>query len=386
MSGSLLVNVSKYAASDKSAPIENFITEAFAWLLRNDSEVLQSVYALIRQKASEQTALWGDALESVQISTQVNFNGVFPDMVWDVSGRDWKLVFEHKVWSELHDKQLENYRNFANNHYSQYALVLITARRTQHRQNPDVALCWYEIADCINGLNSLSEKLSWLREEFLALLESNGLLDVTPINPLSLAYYAEVKKLDEQLASLCWSVMNVPWPLAENPYFKLQNKVRAAWGRVGMEFLSPSREPALAESWEPGIFCGFVKDGADHQIQELTINGPLAVLIISIDSSLHNVLPEDEHYQMLVAELHQRLALQRLWKVSDRTRLTRYNPWHPLVIYGDLLELYHGKNTFEQQEQCFIEQMKTLQNVLMECPSFEPFCRSMRAHYKELAL
>lgn len=47
MQNSLLVNISKYAASHKTSPIENFVTEAFAWLLKNDESVRQAIYHLL---------------------------------------------------------------------------------------------------------------------------------------------------------------------------------------------------------------------------------------------------------------------------------------------------------------------------------------------------
>ncbi|WP_330130796.1 hypothetical protein [Shewanella xiamenensis] len=51
MLDSLLVNVSKYAASHQNSPIENFITEAFAWLLKHDDAVRKAFSELLAKKA-----------------------------------------------------------------------------------------------------------------------------------------------------------------------------------------------------------------------------------------------------------------------------------------------------------------------------------------------
>jgi hypothetical protein len=205
---SLLLNISKYAASDKTSPIENFVTEAFAWLLKNDDEARNAILKLVRSKGSKQDIDRSNSSDDFDISTQMNFNGKYPDMVWQDNANAWTLIFEHKVWSELHHNQLNNYREYAETHFPRYELVLITARSTQHRQNPDVALCWYDIAESLRQLKGESEKAAWLRDEFIALLEGNGLLNITPIDPLSLHYYKAAKKIDEQLLNICQEVIN----------------------------------------------------------------------------------------------------------------------------------------------------------------------------------
>ncbi len=41
MEDNLLVNLRKYRPRDKSDPLKNFLTEAFAHLLKNSSEVIK---------------------------------------------------------------------------------------------------------------------------------------------------------------------------------------------------------------------------------------------------------------------------------------------------------------------------------------------------------
>ncbi|MFH7245002.1 MAG: hypothetical protein ACHWZW_19370 [Spirulina sp.] len=63
--------------------------------------------------------------------TQVNFGGVFPDMVAKLPN-EVMLVFEHKVWANLHPGQLDNYKQFSYENYSSFHLILITASESQH--------------------------------------------------------------------------------------------------------------------------------------------------------------------------------------------------------------------------------------------------------------
>ena len=100
---SLLVNLRKYRPRVGSDPLENFITEAFAWLLRSNREALNALLDCI----NKQLTLPIDLSESdVYISTQENFANKFPDLV--ISWEECTLVFEHKVHSELHKNQLQN--------------------------------------------------------------------------------------------------------------------------------------------------------------------------------------------------------------------------------------------------------------------------------------
>lgn len=146
MTNNLFVSLSQYAPRENTTPTENFITEAFAWLLRNDSEVFQALIKLLQSKLTEDEVLESFELtDDMHISTQENFGGKFPDMVIQNSTASLKstLVFEHKVWSNLHHNQLHNYRHHMEQERkdTNYRLILITALTAQHAQNPDIALC-----------------------------------------------------------------------------------------------------------------------------------------------------------------------------------------------------------------------------------------------------
>lgn len=140
---------------------------------------------------------------SERINTQVNFDGKYPDMLWDSTDNISCLIFEHKVWSELHYGQLYNYRQYAEEKLAKsFAIVLITAHSGQHKQNPDLALCWYQVAEAIEKIEEDSEKGQWIRKEFIQLLRSNGLAEFSPLNPLSIAYYYDSKKLINSFMTL----------------------------------------------------------------------------------------------------------------------------------------------------------------------------------------
>ncbi|MFP8846131.1 hypothetical protein ACLILW_20985 [Shewanella baltica] len=391
MRNSLLVNISKYAASHKTSPIENFVTEAFAWLLKNDGSVRQAINHLLQEKAVLKGLAIDSMAESEYVDTQVNFNGKFPDMLWESIDRDFCVIFEHKIWSELHHKQLSNYRDFAEKSLNKrFLIVLITAHVGQHRQQPDIALCWYDIAKQIQAIESDNEKLNWIREEFIQLLESNGLINVSAINPLSIAYYQEAKNIDQQLYNICQHSINNQWPLlteSRSTLFSSPPKHRNArgrndtWGRIGLEFSSLA-DFNDEKAWQPALFCGFIVDGADHQIHDLLNTTPIAAVVLSVNEKLQPKVKVHGYYDQLVLDISSKLPKE--WRLSDRTTLgNKANKWHPLIIYRDLTEFIASASTFEQQQETFFNQMAAIQRLFIDSESFTVFCGEMQKWNRE---
>ncbi|PMG50704.1 PD-(D/E)XK nuclease family protein [Shewanella sp. 10N.286.52.B9] len=377
MNNSLLVNVSKYASNDKTSPTENFITEAFAWLLRNDKDVREVLSELLKSKGTDKAVPFELLPDSGLFDTQVNFNGVYPDMLWNSLDKEWSVIFEHKVWSELHDNQLSNYRKYAKEQLGkEFILVLITAHVGQHRQNPDIAICWHEIATEIELLDSNNEKTKWIRSEFIQLIKSHGLVDVSPINPLSIAYYNESKKLDKQLFNISERSKKQSWPLLIDEEFIIPEKRKVSqWGRIGLTFSSygNSKKP----TWKPGLFFGFVVDGSDHFINDLLDDGPIAAVILSINEKRYPRLKDNGHYEQWIQEL--RANMPNGWHISDRTESTnRINKWHPLIIYKNLSDFIGDANTLDKQQQTYSNQMFEIQNLFKSSAQFQLFCDHMR--------
>ncbi|RKF22274.1 hypothetical protein DBZ36_01100 [Alginatibacterium sediminis] len=380
MSNSLLVNISKYASSHQTSPIENFITEAFAWLLRNDEQVREALCIILQSKGSDQGLSFEQLAESDSLDTQVNFNGKYPDMLWYSKDDQFCVIFEHKVWSELHHKQLHNYRAYAEEHLNKrHAIVLISAHVGQHRQNPNIALCWHEVAQEIQKIDSKNGKLDWIRSEFVDLLKNNGLVDVSPINPLSVAYYNEVKRLDKQLTNISERSRNLSWPLLNQENATVftipENRKINQWGRVGLTFSSFVKDNPPA--WKPGLFFGFVMDGSDHLIEDLLKEGPIAAVVLSINQKHFLSLKDKGYYDRFVA--HLRKQIPKGWHISDRTEKgNRINKWHPLIIYRNLSEFIGDANTLDKQQQTYFRQMSEMQELILGCDSFQSFCNELQ--------
>lgn len=382
MENNLLINLRKYRPRENTDPLENFITEAFAHLLRSSPDVIKAFVAKINEHLEVPIAFNADAYA---ISTQENFNNKFPDLVikWD----DSALVFEHKVHSALHDNQLKNYRSFAQDHFSDYRLVLITAREYQHKQNPDCSLCWHNIYHFLRNIkDSLDDnRVAWYVQEIVELLWAEGLGPVSPINHLAIDHYIEAKALEEQMCALLSNAAldHVQWPLKSvlEPVFK--DRSRAVEKRIGLEFckFNPNKEM----KWSPGIFCGFILDGKDHNF-DLVMGKRLHVaVVLDLNKLAQEVVRKSEHFRLFRQELKSKIfavndsfqsnqTSDEGWTFVDNNEKNSNNGinwYHPLAIIQPMDCFFERLNTSEEQLAYFIEQVSRVQQAILECSNFE---------------
>ncbi len=137
----LFTALRKYRPTADRDPIEDFVTEAFAWLLRRHTDLATTFLHDLSQRL--QSPPWA-ARSGPSWKTQVVFDGGRLDMVAEFA--DVAVVFEHKVWSPLGENQLGRYREASEKLWpGGSALVLITASARQHEPGADVCLTWADV-------------------------------------------------------------------------------------------------------------------------------------------------------------------------------------------------------------------------------------------------
>lgn len=373
---SLLVNLRKYRPRENTDPLENFITEAFAWLLKSSEEVQRAIFNHINGLLESPVSLsFGD----IQISTQENFNGKFPDMV--VSWPDCSWVFEHKVWTGLHKNQLKNYRSYIAENSNDYRIILITAKRYQFGQNPDAALCWEDIFKKLFDLEKYTsdERLAWALADFLALLKSEGLGPSTPINRFAITHYLEALKFDEQVNSVFQAAQHKSWPLQSinfEPVFKRQKTE----SRVGLEFCPA--HPEHGRQWLPGLFCGVIICGVDHGVSEF-LNEQLNLCIVFDFNRLgQNQIKQSSIYvefkEALKSNVEQEFADWQLidTEVEPQAKLNR---WHPLILIRSMITVFESTTSHEEQVEVFHQIMSEFQQQLLKMKEFELLVKTLAA-------
>lgn len=366
---SLFVNLRKYRPRENTDPLENFVTEAFAWLLRRNTELNQCFVEKIANTLAETNKAFTPPSEDISWSTQENYNGFFPDM--EAKWPGMTLVFEHKVWSPLHPNQLQRYRDYHESK-NEYRMILITGTRSQHDQNPDLALCWQDIYEWIDDFltdNALGD-MEWVVRDFLKLLKAEGLGPPAPISHNAIWHYQEAAKLPGRLGHLISRVAAHSWPVKAGYKSHIRNKE----GLIGIQFSRVSLE-SPGSSWTPGIFIGFILDGSDHCVWPRMKDGLNMCLKISFSQKYHNVYPKMPEYQQLVRELAEKAKKSsHSWTHYhhyEEAEAKSRNDWHPLYLEYSMLELFKGTAKAEEQEQRFIGKAEEALAMLLSCPAFE---------------
>lgn len=376
---SLLTSLRKYRPRENSNPVENFITEAFAWLLRKDPDLGRYLVNQFAERLINSSKKFTPTNDGIVWSTQANYGGVFPDM--EAKWPGMTLVFEHKVWAELHGNQLNNYRDFHTNTGNDYRLILITGHHSQHGQNPDLALCWHEVYVLIKHYldSSQTTEITWLIQDFLELLKTEGLGPAAPISHTAIYHYQEAITLRPRLEALMARVFKHKWSLSAEIY---QSAIKNKEGVLGIQFARRNPENNDHPLWAPGIFIGFCLDGWDHRIESRLKDGLKMCLNISISENHHDAYPAWSEYKELVKELADKVSKHSgNWTFyNHRAEASPFNPWHPLYLEYPMLEVFKGTETTEQQEQRFIEIAEEALVMLTSCEAFAAFeCKLVSA-------
>lgn len=362
MENSLFTSLRKYKVTPKKDPLENFITEAFVWILRYYPEFSSYYLKAILQKAQidfqSGNAEW---------NTQVNFGGVFPDVVCKVDS--YTLIFEHKVWAGLHENQLSNYRNYAINNYSKYLLILITANTSQHTQNPDLALCWRDIYNIINDWlsNNPATQNPFMFKSFLELLREEGLGPAAPVSHESILYYLQARHFIPNIVSWVQRASQRNGELLKTLVGGNDYKLyfRHLWGRIGLE---------LHDTWRPCLFIGVMTDWEDHAIPPLYHNSPDFVILLSFEDTLHGYYPSNKNYLDLVEELSKKFFQNengwQFYNHLEDDEVGEKNSYHPIYIRKPLIELLKGTITAEDQDMRFENAIAEILPTILESKYF----------------
>jgi hypothetical protein len=362
---SLLVNLQKYRPRDNNNPLENFMTEAFAWLLKKDESLSAEFIKWIGVGLLDQGHEITLKKAPVTWSTQENFAGKYPDMVAKIEGI--YLVFEHKTRSPLHDGQLQNYKNYCQENDIEYRLILITAEEKQHCQAPHLALCWHQVYRFIDSyLSKSGDADNWLAADFLQLIRSQGMGPPAPISHNAINHYREAKALEAQVDQLINRIKEDVWPVSG----EYRVSVCTSWGRRGLQF----ERIGVSSGWYPCIFVGFILDGYDHKITHRIKEGLKMVLIVSVGRKLHSRYAAMPEFKQLAGELEQ-AAQATDWSfynhLNDEHKKRNLN--HPLYLEQNMLEFFRGTLTPDEQDKCFRKGAAELLVLLLECPSYQAF-------------
>jgi hypothetical protein len=383
---SLLTALRKYRPRANSDPLENFITEAFAWLLQNHSKF---GHYFLKKIIDELKCTSVSVSQQLGWETQVNLNGKQPDLVCEAG--EVIFIFEHKAWAHLHQNQLDNYRANAARKYdsAKIHIILIAGGTHLFDQKPDLAICWRDVYLWIEEWQQHTDyEADFLFADFCALLESEGMGPPAPISHESILAYHLTQTFEKDLSDLLQRVIHQHKWVTHLPEGSTEPKLpkhrgrregNALYGRYG--FYLQGEEPI---DWIPGLFVGFLLRAAEHRMTWLHPQSPDFTIIVSVESEFHSTYPTRDSYLLMRDELRRSVELNAPeFDFLDHLNTSEHpdgpNFWHPIHIRMPMLELFRGTKDPGEQDKRFIEAASKILMLISECQPFWVFRDELRS-------
>jgi len=363
---SLLVALSSYRPRKNRRSIEDFITEAFCWILRNDMRTQQTLLnqlsSVLTEAGSNETSFVDE--EGLRWATQERLRDSRPDMLLETE--EIVFVFEHKVWAEASAAQLWRHREGAEAQYPQKVyVVLVTAAQWHANEEADICLTWSSLFKSLEQTTEEDDQ-SIILSEFLTLLDSEGLSPTEHISESGIRAYRPAQQFQSRLRQLLkqiphsrdeWSFVYEQLPTSDQsrePDFNRNQRGFPLEGRLGYNF----------RDWTPNVFVGVMLDGDDHR-HELSDLGPDVVAVLDLSSK--KKIGRLSRDQFLRSDKYRKLSnhLKTETESSDWSVRDNYhdegpagcNKWHPLILHRPLLSVLRGTQTVEEQRKCLHEAM-----------------------------
>ena len=374
---------------------EDFITEVFRWLLESTGFGSGFLARLVETSGATVPEVGVGCRWTTQERYELDGTERQPDMVCKSADGKTALIFEHKVGAELHERQLEDYRQIGESEFDNSGVILITARRSQGGQDPDCHLLWRQVhgwmAEWLEAAVDVTG--AFVARNFLALLEERGLGPMKEIMVEQLrsipAVLADQRRIELLLRSSDERLKLLVNRAAEHPAWAdlvagdHDDTARATpdrrernfrWGRYGLYVLGDRN----SASWSPGVFVGVLQDSSDHgppSVNDQQGSGPVACVIIDVARSWHGRYETSDAYSRLACALRRRWpgAADDDWQVYEFDR----NRWHPLTVYKPLETVFGTARTGDEQICRLVAEVGSVARAVLDLEEFSQFQQSL---------
>ncbi len=356
----LLISLRSYSPRPGRDPLEDFITEAFAWTLRTHPSLAEELLSAITERERD--------VSDIEWETQVNVGDGFADMVgWDGHRA---FLFEHKTGSEATADQIHRYREAIG--AEEVVTILITGNRWNFTgsdqegvDEPDVHWAWarvYEVFD--RWQQKISEDTDRV-EDFLALLDHEGLGPRENISESELCAFMVSRDTLDKLATSLKSIGNRTdeWEFAyehhQDPHGENQPEPRWSqkpirYGRIALKLYS---EPG------PNVIFGFI---IDPENIGTTLVGSDSVPDLAVYLRLpHDDLSKGQYKEVVESKAYNELR-ERMQDTGDNRwtefargpRDSSFHDYHPIVLQRSLAPVLRGADTSDEEEQATLSAFK----------------------------
>lgn len=360
---SLLVRLSSYRPRRGRESIEDFITEAFAWLLETNPAFATSFLNLVCQELERNDQSIAPMTgEGTAWNTQESSQDCRFDMV--ARDTDTLLVFEHKAYAAATNSQIKRYIEQTTRiaEGRETRVVMITANRTQWRENAaNACLCWkdvYHLIDHFVGAEGVGSTANEPLKDVQQLLAYHGLGPDEPVSQQAVQVYPVARHLDRQLRDLFQHLGRLDWSFLNGIE---PGRDESRFGRVGLGF----RE-AKTKAWAPGLLVVSVLDGNDLRIDEQLDTGLKVHVVLSFEPCLHATYRAMTAYLKLM-DLLRDYADTTDWEFDNqRDRSKKPNKYHPLLMSFPLLDLLRSQATIAEQAESVYAVVRPLLETLVD--------------------
>ena len=241
-------------------PKENFLSEAFAYVLRTCDEARDAWL----------TRVLGRSVKSIQCEvttrqTERDEDGiaVFPDMKISGmrGGQQFEVYSEHKWNSPCDSNQIQRYLKVMQKRDEHCQFVFIGASDYQKRkaEYSDARMkgktfLWEDVFQTLVSLSIKPEMVI----QFLDFMKKNGLSPGEPISIQQMQAFLESSGFLARLHHYAAKLLN-DYSWSEIPArYRQKSRVEDRWGRDGLIFDTPD--------WAPTLTAGFLYSTADHAV------------------------------------------------------------------------------------------------------------------------
>ena len=310
-SPSLFSYLTSYVPTEKRESKEDFLTQAFAWVLKHFPQFAYHYIDFLRGKLSHNTAVSGgtQSIKSYEIDTQRQLDDGHSRLdllirVELIDGKKEYYICEHKVDSELSAGQISRYMALTSeiddDAEAAFYSVLLTKSKNQHSQAANVSIVWGDIKELIDKFVSIfavqddNNAFVFLLGQLSQYLTEKGLENVKPIRKYDIEThnynkFANDSEIEKSFNYIMRRLLNDLDTLKtqedlerefpnlnklSEAYLDLQFS-KAQWGRKGINIFgnqwdpnAGNKEVALGKGeWKVGLFVGVLLDPRDHKLE-----------------------------------------------------------------------------------------------------------------------
>ena len=369
---SLFSYLKKYTPTEKRNAREDYLTQLFAWILEEFSDVKKEyVKFLIEKLDYKDKNIILNSTHEITVETQKRVSNGIIDLFIQIENNT-AFVCEHKVYSDLMDDQIKKYMD-CKEEYSVENLysVLITYSKEQHSQKADISLTWkdiynffkekFDVSRVNDNAMKYEERLTlFFVGQIMEYLQEEGMVEENLINKAALENWYYMKALEKNLRAVFnklqkdgnyWKEVCPALMKFDNPNELKPECHKLMWGRIGIDFY---------EQWNMGLFAGVILDPKDHRIYPENIeNGPDFVIIIDCEKEKRKMYAESDFIKKLKKKFKNYTGEYTF--ISDLA-----NEWRLAVIKRPLLDIISTANDEDEQEKAIKDEIIKGINLMLD--------------------